>query len=76
MSLYILTAIAAALIQIGLVYFLRGNFAQGFPYAIPFILLSQFLFLWIYANAPKFTIILFTTTALTSGLAFVVGYFL
>jgi len=76
MTLYILAVIAAACVQLGVVYLLRGNFAYGFPYAIPFIFISQFLFLWSYANAPKFTIIWFTTTAVTSGLAFIAGYFL
>ena len=76
MATYVLAAIAAAFIQVGIVYFLRGHFARGLPYAIPFILISQFLFLWIYSSAPKFTIIWFTTTALTSVLAFVIGYFL
>ncbi len=76
MAIYILAVIVAAFIQIGTIYFLRGNFSSGFPYAIPFIIGSQFLFLWSYSNAPKFTVIWFVTAAVTSGLAFITGYFL
>jgi hypothetical protein len=76
MAVYIIAVIIAALIQIGTIYFLRGNFMNGFPYAIPFIITAQFLFLWSYSNAPTFTIFWFIAVALTSGLAFIVGYFL
>lgn len=76
MSIYILTATIAAIFQIGTIYFLRANFWGSFLYATPFILAYQFLFLWGYANAPKFIIIWFITTALTNGLAFLLGYFL
>ena len=76
MSIYIVAVIIASFLQIGTVYFLRGNFIKSFLFTIPFILLYQFLFLWSYSNAPKFTIIWFITAALTSSLAFAVGYFL
>jgi multidrug transporter EmrE-like cation transporter len=75
MAIYILAVSAAAMLQIGTVYFLRAN-ALTFLYAIPFILVYQFLFLWSYSNSPKFITIWFIATALTNGLAFLVGYYL
>jgi len=74
--MYILLVGIAALMQIGTIYFLRANFLGSFLYAIPLILAYQFLFLWSYANAPKFIIIWFITTALTNSFAFLLGYFL
>ena len=76
MATYILVASIAAIIQIGTIYFLRANFLGSFLYAVPFILISQFLFLWSYASAPKFLTIWFIVTALTDSLAFLLGYFL
>jgi multidrug transporter EmrE-like cation transporter len=76
MAIYIFAIIIAGIIQIGTIYFLRANFLSSFVYAIPFILAHQFLFLWSYSNAPKFIIIWFITSALTSSLAFLLGYFL
>jgi drug/metabolite transporter (DMT)-like permease len=76
MLVYILAAAIAALLQIGIIYFLRINFWESFLYAAPLILAYQFLFLWSYAKSPKFIIIWFITTALTNSLAFLVGYFL
>ena len=34
----------------------------------------QFLFLWSYANAPKFIVVWFIATALTNTLALLAGY--
>lgn len=76
MTSYILAITAAAFIQIATIYFLRANFLGSFLYAIPFILVSQFLFLWSYSKSPNFIVIWFVTTALTNTLAFLVGYFL
>jgi len=76
MTLYILAITAAAFIQIATIYFLRANFLGSFLYAVPFILVSQFLFLWSYSKSPNFLVIWFITTALTNTLAFLVGYFL
>ena len=73
---YILAVVTGAFLQIGTIYFLRGNLLSGFLYTVPLILLYQFLFLWSYAKAPNFLIIWFITTALTNGLAFLVSYFL
>ena len=75
MLVYILAIITAAFLQIGTVYLLRCNFIKNFVLTIPLILIYQFLFLWSYSNAPKFTIIWFVTAALTSILAFGIGYF-
>lgn len=76
MTPYIFAITAAAFIQIGTIYFLRANFLGSFLYAIPFILVSQFLFLWSYSKSPNFIAIWFITTAFTNTLAFLVGYFL
>ena len=73
---YILAVVTGAILQIGTIYFLRGNLFGGFLYTVPFVLLYQFLFLWSYAKAPNFLVIWFITTALTNGLAFCVSYFL
>lgn len=76
MFLYISAIIAAAFIQVGTIYILRANFLGSFLYAVPFILVSQFLFLWSYSKSPNFLVIWFVTTALTNTLAFFVSYFL
>ena len=76
MIIYIIAIISAALLQIGTIYFLRSNFFGNFFYTIPFVLIYQFLFLWSYAKAPNFIVIWFITSALTSLLAFSVGYYL
>jgi hypothetical protein len=76
MVIYIFAIIVAVLLQIGTIYFLRGNFWAGFLYATPFILAYQFLFLWSYSSAPRFIVVWFITTVLTNSLAFLAGYFL
>ena len=76
MSLYIVLVLIAAFIQIAVIIILREDFFKTLIYAIPLILISQLLFLYSYSNAPKFILIWFITTALTSTLAFVTGYFL
>jgi len=76
MLVYIVAITIAALLQIGTIYFLRGNFFGSLVYALPIIAIYQFLFLWSYASASKFTIIWFIATALTNSLAFLVGYFI
>ena len=75
MHIYILSVIAGALLQIATIYLLRGDFLRNFLYTIPLILIYQFLFLWSYSKAPKFIVIWFVTTAITNGLAFLVGYY-
>ena len=76
MVIYIFAVISAGLLQIGTIYFLRGNFFGNFLYTIPFILLYQFLFLWSYEKAPNFIVIWFITAALTGVLSFAMGYYL
>lgn len=76
MFIYISAIILGGLIQIGTIYFLRGNFYRNFFISIPLILVYQFLFLWSYSTAPRFITIWFTAAALTSILGFFVGYFL
>lgn len=75
MSIYIIAITAAALLQIVTIYLLKENILRSLLYAIPMILVYQILFLWSYSNAPKFIVIWFITTALTSSLAFIAGYF-
>lgn len=75
MIIYIGAIIIGGIIQIGTVYFLRGDFYKNFLISIPLILVYQFLFLWSYSTAPKFITIWFTAAALTSLLGFCVGYF-
>jgi|SRR3989344_6027055 len=75
MLIYILAIITGGLLQIGTVYFLRGDFFRNFFISIPVILGYQFLFLWSYSTAPKFITIWFTAAALTSLLGFLVSYF-
>ncbi len=74
MSIYITAITIAAFIQIGTIFLLRENILKSLIYAIPLILIFQFLFLWSYSNAPKFITIWFITTALTNSLAFLAGY--
>lgn len=76
MFTYIGAIILGGFIQIGTIYFLRGNFYRNFFISIPLILVYQFLFLWSYSTAPKFITIWFTAAALTSILGFFVGFFL
>jgi multidrug transporter EmrE-like cation transporter len=76
MTFYIFLVILAAALQAGIVYFLRNSFVESFVYTMPFILISQGLFLYSYANAPNFLIMWFVTTAITNILALCVGYFL
>lgn len=73
---YTIAIITGGFLQIGTVYFLRGDFFRNFFISIPVILVYQFLFLWSYSTAPKFITIWFTAAALTSLLGFLVGYFL
>jgi len=72
---YIIAVTIAALIQIGTIYLLRENILKSIVYSIPIVLIYQILFLWSYTNAPKFIVIWFIATALTSSLAFLAGYF-
>ncbi len=74
MSIYITAITIAAFIQIGTIFLLRENILKSLIYAIPLILIFQFLFLWSYSNAPKFITIWFIATALTNSLAFLAGY--
>ena len=74
MFFYISLAITAALIQIATIYWLKVGFLKSFLWAIPFILLHQYLFLYNYTKAPNFTLIWFITTAITSLLSLLVGY--
>lgn len=76
MTIYILAITSAAVLQIGTIYFLRGDFFGNLLYTVPFVLLYQFLFLWSYAKAPNFIVIWFITTALTGILSFIAGYYL
>ena len=76
MFIYILASILGAFIQIGTIYLLKQDILKSFIYAIPLIILYQFLFLWGYTKAPNFILIWFITTALTNSLAFILGYFL
>jgi len=75
MIIYIFTLIAAALLQIGTIYVLRHDFLGRFLYAVPFIVLYQFLFLWCYSKAPSFITIWFVATVVTNLAAFAVGFF-
>jgi multidrug transporter EmrE-like cation transporter len=76
MIIYVFAIISAALLQIGTIYVLRHDFLGRFLYAVPFIVLYQFLFLWSYSKAPNFIGIWFIATAVTNVLAFAIGYFL
>jgi multidrug transporter EmrE-like cation transporter len=73
MLLYIMLAVLAGIVQIGVIYGLRVGFLKSFIFAIPFILLHQYLFLYNYTKAPNFIIIWFITAAITSGLGFLIG---
>ena len=75
MVIYVLAITAAALLQLSTVYYLRDNFFRHFVFAIPVILIFQFLFLWSYSTAPKFIVIWFVTAALTSTVALLISYF-
>ncbi len=75
MWIYIFFAVLAGLVQIITVYALRVGLLKSFLFAIPFILLHQYLFLFNYTKAPNFIIIWFLTTAITTMLSFLVGYF-
>ncbi|MFA5926534.1 MAG: hypothetical protein WC831_06475 [Parcubacteria group bacterium] len=76
MSIYVFAITAAAILQVGTIYFLKADFSKSFFYAVPFILTYQFLFLWSYSNAPKFIFIWFLAAVITNSLAFLAGYFL
>ena len=54
MTPYILAITVAAFIQIATIYFLRANFLGSFLYAIPFVLVSQFLFFVELLQVTKF----------------------
>ena len=74
MILYVFLAIIAAVIQIATVYFMRVGIIKSFLWAIPFVLLHQYLFLYNYTKAPNFIVIWFVTVAVTSSLSFIIGY--
>ncbi len=74
MAYYILLALIAAVVQIASVYLLRVGILTSFMWALPFILIHQYLFLYNYTQAPNFTLIWFITTAITSILSFLLGY--
>lgn len=76
MTIYIIAVTVAAFLQILTIYLIKENIFKSLLYAIPIILIYQLLFLWSYSNAPKFIIIWFITTALTSSLALLAGYFI
>lgn len=73
MFIYIVFAILAALIQIATIYSLRVGLLKSFLFAIPFILLHQYLFTYNYIKAPNFTIIWFISTAIAATLSFLAG---
>ncbi len=74
MFLYISLIIVAAVIQISTIYWLRIGFLKSFLWAIPFILIHQYLFLYNYTKAPNFIVIWFLTAGITSLLSLLVGY--
>lgn len=74
MFLYISLAIVAAVVQIVTIYSLRVGILKSFLWAIPFVLLHQYLFLYNYTKAPNFIIIWFITAGITSLLSLLVGY--
>jgi len=74
MPLYILLIIIAGIIQIGVFYALKIGALKSFLFAIPFILLHQYLFLYSYIKAPNFIIIWFLGAAVVSILSFLLGY--
>ena len=75
MASYILLAIIAGLVQIAVIYGLRVGLLKSFLFAIPFILLHQYLFLYNYTKAPNLIVIWFITAGITSLLSFLVGQF-
>ena len=75
MSMYILFAVLASLIQIATIYLMRVDILKSFLFAIPFILIHQYLFLYNYTKAPNFIVIWFITVAVTSLSSLVVGHF-
>lgn len=74
MLLYVSLAITAAIIQIATIYWLKVGFLKSFLWAIPFILIHQYLFLYNYTKAPNFVIIWFVTAGITSLLSLLIGY--
>ncbi|MBT7443412.1 MAG: hypothetical protein HN790_05535 [Methylococcales bacterium] len=76
MFIYILFAAVAGAAQIGTLYLLKENIIPNHFYATPLILFSQYLFIYAYTNSPSFLTIWFVTTALTSSMAFLSGYFI
>lgn len=68
-------AIIAAIIQITTVYLLRVGLLKSFLWAIPFVLIHQYLFLYNYTKAPNFIVIWFLTTVVTNILSLLVGYY-
>lgn len=75
MTIYILLSLLAGIIQVGVIYGLRVGLLKSFLFAIPFILLHQFLFLQSYTKAPNFILIWFITAGITSTLSFLLGQF-
>ena len=75
MFLYVLFAVVAGIAQITIIYGLKIGFFKSFLFAVPLILLSQYLFLYNYTKAPNFILIWFLTTAITTSLGFLLGHF-
>lgn len=74
MITYILLAIIAAIVQIATIWALKVGFLKSFLFAIPFILLHQYMFTLNYTKAPNFLLIWFVTTGITALLSFLFGY--
>jgi multidrug transporter EmrE-like cation transporter len=75
MALYALLAILAGAIQVATIYLLRVGIFNSFLFAIPFVLIHQYLFLYNYTKAPNFLLVWFLTTAITNLLSIIIGYF-
>jgi hypothetical protein len=76
MVLYICLAVLAGIIQIGVIYGLKVGLLKSFLFAVPFILLHQYLFLNNYTKAPNFIVIWFITGAITNILSLLLGHFI
>lgn len=75
MLLHMSLAVLAGIVQIATVYALRVGFLKSFLWAIPFVLLHQYLFIFNYTKAPNFIIIWFVTAGITSALSILIGYY-
>ena len=72
---FVFHAILGGTIQMLVIYFMRSkNFS--FLMLIPFILISQWLFISAYAKAPNFTVQWFITAGLTGMASVLFGAFM